>query len=185
MPVPRRSRDEIVADMLAARKPLARDRAAVRAKMLADVDWMREFKLPPAPGKIKERLDDYLKALRMAKRKHFSVSNQALSPEQLDAEIACVRDDLKYVRKRVRQGSPQRDKKALAAINLAAGYFSDEERRRRGAKQQIHRCAQLLYEAATGKRNADLLHYMRNPRALTYLKRRLTKAPWWKLPYGL
>jgi hypothetical protein len=73
----------------------------------------------------------------------------------------------------------------LAAINHARLYFSHEERKGRGAKQQIHRLAQLLYEAGTGKRDADLWHYMRTPSARAYPKRRLTDAPWWQQPYGL
>jgi hypothetical protein len=112
MPAPkkRRSDAEIVDEMLALLKPPADQREPIRAKVLKHIDSLRGHEQAIArgyvlsPGKVTEKLDNYLKALRQAARKHstflpvwlgtgvpYEYDAQIEFGERLDAQINRIR----------------------------------------------------------------------------------------------
>jgi hypothetical protein len=152
--------------------------------VVKDIDWLQSFaqaeRIRPAPsaGEFKTRLGDYLKALRVAKRKyvHWPTFQQREQRAQfrasLDAEIERVKaehDDIVSVR----HGSKRPDRVALAAVDRASFRVSHEQRKL-NESSAWHRLAQLYFAAATGEDRA-LMHYLRKvnrerPRRLLFYR---------------
>ncbi len=185
MPAPQqaRTRDDLVAAALEVIKPPADQREAVRAKLRKDIDWLREFAKagrPPTPGRFKQQLADYLKALHLTRRKHVRwpswVQHEKQERKQLleilDREIERVeirRDDVS-----VKEGARPLDRIARVATERAAEYFLLLEQRTLTATKPWHRLSVLFYEAATGEPGRDLVHVLRKfDREIKIVRRRL------------
>jgi uncharacterized protein YdbL (DUF1318 family) len=172
---------EIVDKMLALLKPPADQRERIRAKVLDHISSLQRHELAItigyvlSPGRVREKLDDYLKALRQAARNHsiavrlstgFEWDSQLDFGERLDAQInhiKTLRDSIK-----VKQGRRPVDLTAEAAVQCALSYLCPQWYRKPIEQwppvtpgKPWHQLSKLLYEAASGRSDGDkVLNYM-------------------------
>jgi hypothetical protein len=170
--MPRRTDDDIVREALALVAPLLAptpaQRAALRVRMLADINKLQRLaqdETPARAGVFKRELADALEAMRKARREYGSAHWRSWQRERatrflakMDAEIAWLVEQHGRIIVR-RSGGLARDPIAKAAVEYAADLLG-RQHRKVTAEGAWHQLSRLYYQAATD-RHKDTWRYVR------------------------